>query len=95
MHFWLFVIIPAAGLSFMFYLLLDRSVESAVAKVWLASFLTAVVVAAGMQLVGYLHDGYLDMFWPIAVFTAGSVSLLTALIVLSVWRASLRKDDEQ
>jgi hypothetical protein len=45
--------------------------------------------------VGYLHDGYLDMFWPIAVFTAGSVSLLTALIVLSVWRASLRKDDEQ
>lgn len=48
---------------------------------WIASALSVVTAVPLFQFAAYLHIGFLDPFWPIAVVTTGVVSLAATVAI--------------
>lgn len=53
---------------------------------WLATVLTPIAAVPLFQLAAYLHIGFLDPFWPVAVVTTSFVSLVASVVIGAVIR---------
>lgn len=53
---------------------------------WLATVLTVITAVPLFQFAAYLHKGFLDPFWPIAVLTTSFISFAASVVIGAVIR---------
>ena len=68
-------------LLLVFWVLVAAGCHMFIKRYFLASFLSACAMVAGMQFASYIELGYLDPFWQISSVTGFFMASIVALIV--------------